>query len=174
MKDIKSLMDYFIGVNDAHGEGYSDSDIDSHLRLFCEQIQAKINHPFSDGGPEIDYDDYRWRAWRDGCGAHVSHAYVKDGDKEYDFVGRVDNLTSHDYSMEWFNHIHRDPSREIGLRFMLLGAVVDLADEASIGRCFSGMRNTVKNIKGTRFVLEQLKRDDVWDYFIPNIIVSKR
>ena len=172
MKDIKSLLDYFIGVNASHGEGYGDADIDAHLRLFCEQLQAKINHPFSDGGSLLDYDN-NWPNWVQSHGAHLGYAAVSDGDVDCEFTVKITNLINHPDAMHWFNYIHRDPQHEVGLRFMLHGAVVDLSDDASKERHFLAMRNTVKNIEGTKYVLEQLKRDDVWDYLIPNIVITK-
>ena len=186
MKDVKSLLDYFIEVNASHGEGYVDADIDAHLRLFCEQLQAKINHPFSDGGSEPNYDDLKWRSWRDEYGVHVADKTINDGTHEYLFTVKAENLTLyeirdgkprffHGRTMEWYNHIYwkNTPGDEVSIRFVLYGAVVDLSDDVYVKKSFEVMRRILKNSENTKFVLEQLKRDDVWNYLIPNIVITK-
>ena len=167
MSDINALLDYFITVHDAGGEGFSEEDINAHLRDFCEILQDRINHPFSDGGPEPDYDKPSWRGWVSEHGAHVAFHSLSIEDKDYKFSVRTTNLTDHGYVIDWFSHA-RD--YEVGLHFMFYGAIVDLNNEESMETCFRNMRNILIQTESVKPVLEHLKDQDVWTYLIPNIV----
>lgn len=167
MNDIISLLDYFLKVHEAKGEGFSTEDINAHLRAFCEILQSKINHPFSDGGPELDVDLPQWRTWISSHGAHVAFHHLLVNNEYYKFSVCFRNLTDHGYVIDWFSTA-RD--YEVGLQFMFYGALADLSDAASMEYCFRNMRNVLIQTKGVRSVLQHLKNEDVWTYLIPNIV----
>ena len=167
MQEIYMLLDYFLKVNEAKGEGFSEDDIYAHLRAFCEILQSKINHPFSDGGPELDCNLPQWRNWVSEHGAHVAFHHLLVNGKDYKFTVRLENLTDHGYVIDWFSKA-RD--YEVGLQFMFYGALADLSDAASMEYCFRNMRNVLIQTKGVRSVLQHLKNEDVWTYLIPNIV----
>lgn len=175
MSDRKAVLQYLLDVH-ANPNKYSNEEVDAKLYEFCELLQAQINHPFApDGMPEVDTKEVRWRMWRDEHGVHVSYYCVIHQNVRYSFHVIAENLTEHGDVMDWYTKIYlkRTPGNEIALHFMLNAAVVDLNNEDAKAFWFNQMRLILKQVDGVEFVLNQLMRDDVWTYLIPNIVVTK-
>ena len=169
MQEIYMLLDYFLKVNEAKGEGFSEDDINAHLRAFYEILQNKINHPFPDGGPELDCNLPQWRSWVSEHGAHVAFHYLSVDDKYYRFGVVAANLTNHGYVMDWYSHA-RD--YEGGLYFMFHAAIADSNDANAVNRHLKSMKAILLQSKEIKAVLEHLKDEDAWTYLIPNIRIS--
>ena len=167
-RNVSSLLDYFLKVHAVRGTGFKDTDIDAKLRAFCEILQDTINHPFSDGGPEPDYDLRKWKDWQSEHGAHVAfHSFPAEG-RVYRFSVVTENLTNHGSVMDWYTHAQ---DYEVGLQFIFCGALVDLDNADSMARYFTTMKAILLQTKGIKPVLEHLKNQDVWTYLIPNIVI---
>ena len=169
MQEISALLDYFLKVNEAKGEGFSEEDINARLRAFCEILQSKINHPFSDGGPELDCNLPQWRNWVSEHGAHVAFHYLAVDGKYYRFQVVAANLTNHGYVMDWYANAR---NYEGGLYFMFHAAIVDLQDTNAVNRQLKRMKAILLQSKAVKAVLEHLKDEAAWTYLIPNIRIS--
>ena len=169
MQEISVLLDYFLKAHEAKGKDFSEEDIYVHLKEFCEILQSKINHPFSDGGPELDCNLPQWRSRVSEHGAHVAFHYLSVDDKYYRFEVEAANLTNYGYVMDWYSHA-RD--YEGGLYFMFHAAIADLNDANAVNWHLKSMKAILLQSKEVKAVLENLKDEDAWTYLIPNIRIA--